>query len=89
MDLYLSADIPVGVELFADFLAWTGSSQAMAGLLDEIRKLPGFPLETRARVNVLGEPHETVSTVTRLEVGSHPAALFEPPAGYRQLDSAR
>ncbi len=82
MDVYLTADLPVRIDLFADFLAWTGSSQAMAGLLDEIRKLPGFPLETRTRVTVLGEVHEIRSTITSLRAGPQPDALFEPPAGY-------
>lgn len=82
MDVFVSADLPLGVDLFADFLAWTGSSQAMAGLLDEIRKLPGFPLETRTRVTVLDEVHEIRSTITALRTGPQPDALFEPPAGY-------
>ena len=77
------------MEAFGEFLEWTGAADAMAGLWTEMRKLPGFPLETRALVNVLGEAHETISTVTRLQVGAHPAALFELPAGYRELDSAR
>jgi len=82
MDVYVSPDMPVGVDLFADFLTWSGSSQAMAGLLDEIRKLPGFPMETRTRVTVLGEAREVRSTITAVRAGRQPDVLFEPPAGY-------
>ena len=48
-----------------------------------IRELPGFPLETRTRVSVLGETQETIATVTTIRVGPQPAELFEVPAGWR------
>jgi hypothetical protein len=82
IDIYVASDLPVGVEAFAEFLEWSGASQALGAVLDEIRKLPGFPMQTRARVSVLGEEQETLSTVTRVRVGPHAASLFEPPAGW-------
>lgn len=86
MDLYVTRSLGVGVERFADFLDWAGASQALGGLMAEIRKLPGFPLETRSRVTVMGEVHETRSTVTKIETGPQPASLFEPPAGYKVVE---
>jgi hypothetical protein len=83
LDVYTTTAVPVGVDAFAEFLEWTGAAEAMAGLWGEMRKLPGFPMETHAQVNVLGELQETVSTVTRLQVAPVPASLFEVPAGYR------
>ena len=83
LEMCLATDLPVGISAFTDFLEWSGASQSMAGLLEELRKLPGFPLETRSRVTVLGQVQETLSTVTRLKVGPAEPALFEPPAGYR------
>jgi hypothetical protein len=85
LDVYVADDVPVGVDAFAEFLEWTGASQAMAGLMAEIRRLPGFPLETRSRVTVLGRVQETLSTVTKVKVGPHPASLFEPPEGFRRV----
>ena len=82
MDLYVTADIPLGVDAFAEFLEWSGASESLRGLLGEIRKLPGFPLETRSRISILGDVQETVSTVTKVKLGGVPTALFEPPAGY-------
>jgi hypothetical protein len=83
MDLYLASDLPVGISAFADFLEWSGASHSMAAFVEEMRKLPGFPLETRSRVTVLGDLQETLSTVTRLKVGPAERRLFEPPPGYR------
>lgn len=83
MDLYVTSDLPVGMDTFAAFLEWTGAQQSLGPLLDQIRALPGFPLETRARVMVQGEPQETRSTVTKVKVGELPDSLFEVPAGYR------
>ena len=76
MDLYVTRSLPVGVEAFADFLEWSGASQALGGLMAEIRKLRGFPLETRSRVTVLGEVHETRATVTHVEAGPQPASAL-------------
>jgi hypothetical protein len=83
MDVYLTTSIPVGVEAFADLLEWTGATSALGGILSEMRQLPGFPLETRARVTVLGRLYETVSTITKVTLGPHPRGLFAVPAGYR------
>jgi len=83
LDLYVATDLPIGISAFADFLEWSGASQSLAGFVEEMRKLPGFPLETRSRVTVLGEMQETLSTVTRVKVGPAERRLFEPPPGYR------
>jgi len=82
LEVYLTRRIPAGVGAFTDFLEWSGAAQAMGGLIAELRKLPGFPLEMRSRVNVLGEVHETVSSVAKVKVGPLADALFVPPAGY-------
>jgi hypothetical protein len=83
MDVYVSDALPVGMEAFTDFLEWSGASQSLAGLMDELRRLPGFPLQTRSRVTVLGEAHETVSTVTTVKVGPLAPSLFERPKDYK------
>jgi hypothetical protein len=85
MDLYVTRSIPVGIDAFTDFLEWSGASQSLGGLLAELRKLQGFPLETRARVKTLDHVHETVSTVTSVKVGPQGLTLFEPPKGFRVL----
>jgi hypothetical protein len=79
----VAEDVPAGADVFADFLEWSGAAQALGGLVAAVRELPGFPLETRTRVSVLGETQETVSTVTKVRVGPQPAELFEVPAGWR------
>ena len=83
LDLYVATDLPIGVSAFADFLEWSGATQSLAGFVEELRKLPGFPLETRSRVTVLGDVQETLTTVTRVKVGPAERRLFEPPPGYR------
>lgn len=82
IEVYLSRRIPAGIEAFTDFIEWSGASQSLGGLIAELRKLPGFPLEMRSRVNVLGEIHETVSSVANVKVGPLADALFVPPAGW-------
>ena len=83
LDVWVTAEVPGGAAVFADFLEWSGAAQALGGLLAAIRDLPGFPLETRLRVSVLGETQETVSTVTAVRVAPLPAGLFEVPEGWR------
>jgi hypothetical protein len=83
MILWVAEDLPIGVDAFADFLEWSGASRSLGGLLQQIRALPGFPLQTRARVEALGELRETVSTVTLVDVGPQPEERFEVPQGWR------
>jgi hypothetical protein len=83
VDVYVTEALPVGMDAFTDFLEWSGASQSLAGLMDELRRLPGFPLQTRSRVTVLGQDRETVSTVTKAKVGPLPPELFERPGDYR------
>jgi hypothetical protein len=86
MDLWVTAALPVGIETFAGFLEWSGAADSLGPFLGEIRRLQGFPLQSRSRVTVMGETHETVATVTRVKVGAHAADVFEPPAGYRLVE---
>ena len=88
VELWVAPDLPSGASVFADFLEWSGAAQALPGLVGAIRELPGFPLETRTRVSVLGETQETLSTVTKIRIGSQPAALFEVPSGWRVQPSS-
>jgi hypothetical protein len=83
VELWVAPDLPHGAAVFADFLEWSGAAQALPGLVAAIRELPGFPLETRTRVSVLGETQETLSTVTKIRVGPQPPELFEVPPGWR------
>jgi hypothetical protein len=83
IEVWVAEDLPVGPGVFADFLEWSGAAQALEGLVAAVRELPGFPLETRTRVSVLGETQETVATVTSIRVGPQPPSLFEVPAGWR------
>lgn len=87
LDVYVASDAPMGMEAFAEFLEWSGANQALGGLLLEIRKLPGFPMQTRSRVRVLGHVQETLSTVTLLELRPMHASLFEPPPDYELTSS--
>ena len=76
------ADVAVGFGLRGlPGVVWGGAG--LPGLVEALRELRGFPLETRTRVSVIGEMQETVSTVTRVPLGPQPAALFEVPAGFR------
>jgi hypothetical protein len=86
VETWVAADVPARADVFADFLEWSGAAQALTGLVDAVRALPGFPLETRVRVSVLGEPRETVSTVTVIRAEAVPAERFEVPAGWRLVD---
>jgi len=88
MEVCLAPSVPVGVEAFADLLHWSGADASLAPLLDRLRELRGFPLETRSRVTILGEPHETLSTVTKLVVGPVDSRLFAPPAGWSEEPDA-
>jgi len=83
VDVWVAEDLPAGPGVFADFLEWSGAAQALEGLVAAVRELPGFPLETRTRVSVLGQTQETVATVTSIRVGPQPASLFDVPAGWR------
>jgi Domain of unknown function (DUF4412) len=83
LEVYMAPELPVSLDAFTDLVEWSGAGQAMAGFLSEMRKLPGFPLESRARVSVRGQTLETVSTITKVLVGPQPRSLFEPPAGWR------
>jgi hypothetical protein len=83
MVVWVAEGLPVGIDAFTDFLEWSGAARALGGLLTALRGLPGFPLETRTRVDVFGEVKETVSTVTLIRVGVQPSRLFEVPEGWK------
>jgi len=88
-DLYVADLGPgLGVDTFVDFLEWSGASQSLGPLLDALRRLPGFPLETSVRATMAGREVSTTTTVTRITVGPLAPSLFEIPAGYRVVEPA-
>lgn len=88
MDVCVAVGVPLRVDAFTDFLEWSGAEQSLGGILAEMKRLPGFPLETRTRVEVVGSVHQTRSTITRIRVGPQPTGLFAPPPGYRVVAEA-
>jgi hypothetical protein len=82
-DVWVARGAGIGVDAFAEFLEWSGADQAVGGLLSELRRLPGFPMETRSRVVVLGRAHDAVSTVGVLRVERVDPQMFETPPDYR------
>lgn len=82
LDVFVSEALPIGMERFAALLEWTGAEASLGPLVEALRALKGFPLETRSRVMVLGQPQETRTTVTRVVVGPLSPSLFEVPRGY-------
>jgi hypothetical protein len=86
MDVWAARDVPLGAEAFAEMLEWSGAAARLGPLMGALRKLSGFPLETHAVVEVLGQRVETLATVSRLVLGRAPAGLFDVPAGYRVVE---
>jgi hypothetical protein len=86
IDVWVSTQVSIGMELFADFLEWSGADQSLAGLLPEIRKLEGFPLETESHVVVDGHVYDTKATVTAVSVAPRDPSLFEVPAAFTLED---
>ena len=85
VEVWVARDLPLRADVFADFLEWSGAAQALSGLVSAIRALPGFPLETRFRLDVFGTVRETVSTVTLIRLSRPPRGHFEVPAGWRTV----
>jgi Domain of unknown function (DUF4412) len=87
MDVWTSTAVPVPMSLFTDFLEWSGAAQSMGGLLPEIEKIGGFPMQTRSRLTVGSHTYETLATIVQIKTEPLAATLFETPAGYHTVDA--
>jgi hypothetical protein len=85
VDVWTGAAVPVPMQMFEEFLDWSGAAQSLGGLLPEIQKLPGFPLETRSRFTVSGHVYESVATITVIKTEPLADSLFVTPKGYRAV----
>jgi hypothetical protein len=56
-------------------------------LYDEMKKIEGIPLKTVTTIKMMNMEMKTTKVVTSIEKGSIPAAVFELPAGYTQVNS--
>jgi len=86
IEMWLSTAVPADFTTFSRLLEWLGAEEALAPYLEALRRLPGFPLETRVETVSGARRVQTRATVTRLRVEGLPQALFEVPAGYRALE---
>jgi hypothetical protein len=82
MDVFLAPIPGLGMDAFAEFLEWSGANQSMGGLMAALKGLPGFPMETRSHVKVLGHDQDAISTLSLLRRGPIDPALFESPRDY-------
>jgi hypothetical protein len=82
MDVYLTDELPVGMEAFTRLLEWSGAEQALGPILAEVRQLSGFPMLTRTRLQIAGGIQETLATVTAVRVGPIPDERFAPPPDF-------
>jgi hypothetical protein len=82
LDVYVTRELPLGMERFAELLEWTGAAASLGPLVDALRAIEGFPLETRSRVMVLDQAQETRSSVTRVTLAPLAPGLFEVPKDY-------
>lgn len=82
MDVWVTDRVSIDIDAFADFLDWSGAAAAVGGLVPELRKLGGFPMETRSRVTADGRVFETRATVTSLDARKLDPALFDVPPSY-------
>ena len=89
VDVWMAAGLPLDMEDFTEFLEWSGAAAALGGLLPELERLDGFPLETRSRVVTDGHVYETRATVTRLKQQPLDAALFAPPPSFKLETEAK
>ncbi len=56
-------------------------------MMEQMRKMKGFPLATTTSVEVMGRKSTTTSEVTSIKEGPIPAAACEIPAGYKKVGS--
>jgi hypothetical protein len=86
MDVYLTDELPVGMEAFTRLLEWSGAEQALGPILAEVRRLTGFPMLTRTRLQIAGGMQETLATVTTVRVGPIPDERFAPPPDFERVE---
>ncbi|MBN2339599.1 MAG: DUF4412 domain-containing protein [Acidobacteria bacterium] len=61
----------------------------MKKLIDEMKRIEGFPLKTVTTMKMMNMEMKTTRVVTSIEKGAIPAAVFEIPAGYRRVQADR
>jgi|SRR5579862_5910860 len=89
MDVFVAPIPGLGIDAFAEFLEWSGANQSMGGIMEALKTLPGFPMETRSHVSVLGHSQDAISTLSLLRRGPIDPSLFEPPKDYKVVNEGQ
>jgi hypothetical protein len=70
---------------------WTFSNPAFmknaAKLTEQLEQVQGLPLAEKLSVNVMGHSTTTTKEATEVKKGAISASVFEPPAGYKKVES--
>lgn len=70
---------------------WTFSNPAFmknaAKAMDQLQQVQGLPLAEKTSVNMMGRSMTTLKEATEVKKGAISAAVFEPPAGYKKVES--
>jgi hypothetical protein len=68
------------------YLAMGPMGQRFQKMIDEMRKVKGFPLATRITAKLMMVKMDTLTEATEVRKGAIPASAFAVPAGYKRKD---
>lgn len=69
------------------YLAMGPMGQRFQKMVDEMRKVKGFPLATRVTAKMMMIKMDSLTEATEVRKGPIPASAFEIPAGYKRKDA--
>ena len=84
-----SVQIPFDPAQFRKLTAFSNPALARnAGKISEqLQKVEGLPLSETMTVSMMGRGMTTTKEATEVKKGAIPASVFEPPAGFKKVDS--
>lgn len=67
--------------------AFMKAAKDAAKMAEKFQQIQGLPLAEKSSVNVMGRSMTTIKEATEVKKGAIPASAFDPPAGYKKVDS--
>jgi len=61
--------------------------KSAAKMAEQMQKVEGLPLAETSSMNMMGRSMTTTKEATEVKKGAIAASVFEPPAGYKKVDS--
>lgn len=89
LQIWVTPEVKIDSSLYAKMNEAMGANPMMSPILQRMREIPGYPIETVTKVAMGGQVMESTTTVKKISQKKIDPSVFELPTGLTKIEAPR